>query len=91
MYTTQMEAARKGIVTEQMKAVADYEKLPVETVLGLLAKGQAVIPANKNHACLAPFGISKAFRTKINVNLGTSRDCLDMDIEMEKVMAARCV
>ncbi len=88
MYTTQMNAARQGIITEEMKAVAAQEKIDAEVLRGLVAKGQVVIPANKNHKCLKPHGIGKALKTKINVNLGTSKDCLDLDLEMSKVMEA---
>lgn len=88
MYTTQMDAARKGIVTEQMNAVAKYENMDVNVLCDLVSKGQVAIPANKNHKCLTPYGIGRELKTKINVNLGTSKDCLDMDIELEKVMAA---
>ena len=88
IYTTQMDAARKGIITEQMQAVADYENMQVKELVELVAKGQVVIPANKNHTCLTPYGIGSKLKTKINVNLGTSRDCMNMDVELEKVMAA---
>ena len=47
-----------------------------------------IIPANKNHQALSPNGIGSALKTKINVNLGTSRDCVDLDMEMEKVNEA---
>lgn len=87
-YTTQMDAARKGIITEAMKQVADYENMSAETIRDLVAKGQVAIPANKNHTCLKPYGIGAKLKTKINVNLGTSKDCLDMDVEMEKVQEA---
>lgn len=87
-YTTQMDAARRGILTEQLRAVAAEEKMEAERLRELVAKGQAVIPANKNHACLKPCGIGRALRTKINVNLGVSRDCLDLDEEFKKVEAA---
>lgn len=87
-YATQMDAARKGIITKQMQTVAEYEKIPAEQIRSLVAKGQVVIPANKNHTCLKPYGIGEKLKTKINVNLGTSKDCLDLDMEMEKVDAA---
>ena len=74
MYTTQMDAARQGIVTEEMKKVAAKENIAVEELVKLIAKGQVIIPANKNHKCLDPNGIGDRLRTKINVNLGTSRD-----------------
>ena len=88
MYTTQMDAAKQGIVTEEMKKVAAKENIAVEELVKLIAKGQVIIPANKNHKCLDPNGIGDRLRTKINVNLGTSRDCMDLDMEMEKVNAA---
>lgn len=84
-YTTQMDAARKGIVTKEMQAVAEYENIAAEEIRELVAKGQVAIPANKNHKCLKPYGIGTKLKTKINVNLGTSKDCLDLDVEMEKV------
>ncbi len=87
-YTTQMDAARKGIVTPQMEQVAKKEKRTEEDIRELVAGGQAVIPANRRHTCLEPEGIGSMLRTKINVNLGVSRDCKDYNIEMEKVMSA---
>lgn len=87
-YTTQMDAARKGIVTPQIERVAQKEQMPVEQLIKLVAEGKAAIPANKHHKCLEPEGIGSMLRTKINVNLGVSRDCKDYKIEMEKVMSA---
>ena len=79
-YTTQMDAARKGIFTEEMQRVCEYENIRKEELMDLVAKGQVAIPANKNHKCLKPFGIGSKLKTKINVNLGTSKDCLDLEI-----------
>ena len=87
-YTTQMDAARKGIVTPQMETVAAKEKMPVENLMKLVAEGKVAICANKKHTCLDPEGVGSMLRTKINVNLGVSRDCKDYDVEMEKVMSA---
>ena len=87
-YKTQMEAARKGIVTEELKKVAQKEHLRVEELMPLVAAGKVAICANKNHKCLDPQGVGSMLRTKINVNLGVSRDWIDYDIEMQKVMAA---
>ena len=81
-YTTQMNAARQKIVTKEMQAVAAWEGIGMDRLLKLVANGQAVIPANKNHKCLKPFGIGSALKTKINVNLGTSRDCMNMDLSL---------
>ena len=87
-YTTQMDAARKGIITPEMERVSAYENFDVEELRELVAKGQVAIPANKNHKCLKAYGIGSRLKTKINVNLGTSKDCLDLDVEMKKVQAA---
>ncbi|MDU2065983.1 MAG: phosphomethylpyrimidine synthase ThiC [Sporomusaceae bacterium] len=87
-YSTQMDAARQGIITEQMKVVAQKEGMDVEKLRGLIATGKVVIPANKNHKSLSPEGIGEGLRTKINVNLGVSKDCCDLDSEMEKVKKA---
>ena len=87
-YTTQMDAARKGIATPQMKAVAEKEHMPLEQLMELVEKGQVAICANKAHTCLDPQGVGSMLRTKINVNLGVSRDCKDYDIEMKKVQSA---
>ena len=87
-YTTQMDAARKGIVTPQMETVAKKEYRTVEEIRQLVAEGKVAIPANKHHECLNPEGIGSMLRTKINVNLGVSRDCKDYSIEMQKVMSA---
>ncbi|MCR4867951.1 MAG: phosphomethylpyrimidine synthase ThiC, partial [Lachnospiraceae bacterium] len=88
VYATQMDAARRGIITPQMEIVAKKENLPVEKIRALVAEGKVAIPANKLHKCLDPNGIGSALKTKINVNLGVSRDCKDYDIEMQKVMNA---
>ena len=87
-YATQMEAARKGIVTPELEAVAKKERMTIEELLPLVAAGKAVIPANRLHTCLDPQGVGSMLRTKINVNLGVSRDCKDYDVEMQKVMSA---
>lgn len=80
-----MEAARKNIVTKELEVVAKKENMTVEDLMPLVAAGKVVIPANKNHKCLDPEGIGSMLRTKINVNLGISKDVKDYDIEMEKV------
>lgn len=88
MYKTQMEAAKKGIITEQMKVVARKERMDVEKLKQLVACGQVVIPYNKLHQCLSPEGIGTGLRTKINVNLGVSGDCKDYEMELKKAQMA---
>jgi len=87
-YSTQMEAARKGIVTEEIKRVAKKEGMEVNKLMELVAQGRVAIPANKNHKSLDPEGVGEGLRTKINVNLGISRDCRDFEPEMEKARKA---
>ena len=87
-YFTQMEAARKGIVTEEMRRVAQKENRSMEELMPLMADGKMVIPANVNHKALDPNCVGSMLKTKINVNLGVSRDCKDYDLEMKKVMRA---
>lgn len=87
-YTTQMDAARKGIITKEMDTVARKENIDVDRLRELVAAGKVVIPANKNHTNLEPEGIGEGLRTKINVNLGISRDCCNIDLELEKAKKA---
>lgn len=88
IYATQMEAARKGIVTPELAKVAEKEHMTAEELLPLVASGKVAICANRNHKCIDPAGVGSMLRTKVNVNLGVSRDCKDYDVEMQKVMAA---
>lgn len=87
-YTTQMDAAKKRIITEAMKIVAIKEGKPVEEIRALVAEGKVAIPANKNHKSLSPEGVGQGLRTKINVNLGISKDCCDCEKELDKVRTA---
>lgn len=87
-YSTQIEAARMGIVTQELEIVAAKENRSVDELLPLLAEGKMVIPANIHHTSINPNGVGGMLRTKVNVNLGISRDCKDYNIEMKKVMRA---
>ncbi|MGI5880518.1 MAG: phosphomethylpyrimidine synthase ThiC [Syntrophomonadaceae bacterium] len=87
-YITQMEAARQNIVTEQINMVASKENMYVDKLMNLVAQGRVVIPFNKNHFRPEPEGIGEGLRTKINVNLGISRDSRDFGLELDKVTEA---
>ncbi len=87
-YSTQMDAAAKGLITDEMKTVAAKEGIGVELLRDRVAAGTIVIPANKKHLSLRPEGIGEGLKTKINVNLGVSGDCADYSMEMEKVKLA---
>ena len=87
-YTTQMDAAKKGILTKEMETVAKKENRTPEYIRDLLAQGKIVIPANKNHKSLSAEGVGEGLKTKINVNLGISKDCPECESELEKVRVA---
>ncbi len=70
--STQIAYARQGIITPQIKYVAEVEQQPVEFIAEMVAAGKIVIPANINHKNLTPCGIGRALKTKINANLGNS-------------------
>ncbi|MCD7742202.1 MAG: phosphomethylpyrimidine synthase ThiC [Ruminococcus sp.] len=84
-YKTQMEAAKKGIITPEMEIVAKKEYRTPDEIRQRVATGEVCIPANINHKSLSPEGIGSGLKTKINVNLGISGDAKDYDLEMKKV------
>jgi phosphomethylpyrimidine synthase len=86
---TQLLAARKGIITEQMAYVAEREGVEPELVRQGVAAGRIVIPANPHHRTLTRFtGIGEGLAVKVNANLGTSYDYVELEEELEKVRAA---
>jgi len=85
---TQVELARNGIVSPQVKRVAEKEGLQVDFILQGLIDGTIVIPANPNHKNLIPCGIGKGLSTKVNANIGTSSDLCDLDVELRKLQSA---
>ncbi len=82
---TQMAAARKGELTKAMKDVLATERISETDLLERVAKGTIVIPANHNHTSLIGGGVGAGLRTKINVNLGVSEDCCNVEAELNKV------
>ncbi len=85
---TQMQFARAGIPTPEMKRVAEREDLALETVMAEVARGRMVIPANINHHALDPMGIGIAAKCKINANLGNSAVTSEIEAEVAKVRLA---
>jgi len=84
---TQVEAAVKGIITEEMKSVARDEGLSPEYIMKKIAAGQVVIPNNINRKARL-VGIGMGLRTKVNASIGTSSDIVDCAEEMKKARAA---
>jgi phosphomethylpyrimidine synthase len=85
---TQLEEAQRGIVTEAMKRVAHKENIDPETLRTRVAEGTVVIPANIRHTHIDPIGVGRGLTIKVNANIGTSRDCADLDAEISKLSAA---
>ena len=85
---TQLELARKGIVSPQMKHVAEKEGVETDVIMQGVAEGEIIIPANVNHTNLIPCGIGKGLRTKVNANIGTSSDFCDLNTELRKLQTA---
>lgn len=86
---TQIECARKGIITEEMVACARAEGVDVEFIRQGVAKGKIVMIRNNRHGSVAPLAIGKGLRTKVNANIGTSQDRGDVASELKKL--AICV
>ena len=81
---TRMEMAKKGIITDEVRLVAAGEGITPEQLSEDMAAGVSVIPINNNHK-ITPIGIGRMMRTKINANIGTSKDKISVDSEMEKL------
>ncbi len=84
---TQIESAKKRIITGEMKEAAALEGVSAEYLMETIAEGKAVIPNNKNRKARL-VGIGKGLRTKVNASIGTSSDIIDVKAEVEKALAA---
>jgi phosphomethylpyrimidine synthase len=82
---TQYEAAKKRMITAEMKRVAKSEYLAPEFIRKEIARGRLIITANKNHRNLEPIGIGREVRCKINSNIGTSALSSSIKKEVEKL------
>jgi len=82
---TQLEAARQGMITEEMKLCAAKEKVSPAMIRNGVADGTIVVVRNNVHAGIEPMAVGKGLKTKINANVGTSKDRIDLALELEKV------
>ncbi len=82
---TQRIKAQKGIITKEMKRVAGEEGISPERLREKMASGRVVIPANRSHLGVRPVGIGEELRIKVNTNLGTSSDHVDLEEELKKL------
>jgi phosphomethylpyrimidine synthase len=85
---TQILEARKGNITPEMEAVARAEGATVDHIVDGVAKGTIVITRNIRHTSITPLGVGKGLRTKINANIGTSKDRMSIEGEIEKLKTA---
>lgn len=85
---TQMESARRGIVTEAMNAVAQKEKIDSNLLRNRIAQGSIAIPLNKRRQNAGPIGVGKGLSVKVNANIGTSGDETDVRLELDKLRVA---
>ncbi len=86
---TQLEFARQGTLTSQMKAVAAREGLNETFILNHVAAGEIVIPCNPVRKHQSVIGIGTGLRTKVNASIGTSSDICDISLEVQKAAAAQ--
>lgn len=82
---TQLKYARDGIVTKEIKHVAEQENVDADWLMGGISKGTIIIPANINHKKLHPIGIGKGLKTKINANIGASKIRAGISEELKKL------
>ena len=85
---TQVTHAKKGILTLEMKQVCQQERIPEQTLLENIAHGYVVIPKNGVRKDTLVRGIGKGLRTKVNTNIGTSPDYVDVEHELAKLSIA---
>jgi phosphomethylpyrimidine synthase len=81
---TRIELAKKGTVTDEVRAVAGAEGVSPEGLSSDIAGGLAVIPVSARRKC-RPVGIGRGLKTKVNANIGTSRDMVSIEGEKEKL------
>ena len=84
----QIEQAQKNIITPEMEQVAAVEGVSAEYIRQAVAAGHVIIPLNRNHRSIKPMGIGRGLKTKINANIGTSKDCMDVEEELKKLAVA---
>ena len=85
---TQLESARKGRITPEIEAVARDERQDADVILRRVAEGTVVIPRNVNRSAMSVRGIGLGLRTKVNANIGTSKDYPHAQEEIAKLQAA---
>jgi phosphomethylpyrimidine synthase len=85
---TQLQQARKNIITQEMKQVAKDEDVDPEYIREKISEGKIIIPVNRKRKATKFCGIGAGLKTKVNANIGTSPDYVNVEIELEKLKAS---
>ncbi len=85
---TLIERIRKGEIPDEVRKVASAEGLEIKDLAERIRAGRAVIPRNRRHTSIEPLGIGEGLRTKINANIGSSEDRVDVGEELKKLSVA---
>lgn len=85
---TQLEYAKKNIITPLMRKIAKEEGVKPELLLNRIKNGSVVIPLNNKKDIKKPCAIGYGLKTKINANIGTSTDKSQLRDELEKLAVA---
>lgn len=84
-----MEMAKAGKYPDWLKEVAKFEGIEIDKLVRLIAKGEVVVPKNVNRDLRYPKAIGRFVSTKINANVGTSIDYVNVEEEVEKAVVAQ--
>ena len=85
---TQLQQARKNIITQEMKQVAKDEDVDPEYIREKISEGKVIIPVNRKRKATRFCGIGAGLKTKVNANIGTSPDYVNVEVELEKLKAS---
>jgi phosphomethylpyrimidine synthase len=84
----QLTAAREGKTTQEMKRIAKDESVDVNALRENVAAGKTAILANNRHKNFTPKGVGKGLSVKVNANIGTSPERVDIKEELKKLKMA---
>ena len=82
---TQLETARENKISEEMEICAGQEGVDPEFIRKGVEDGNIVVVRNRKHTSILPLAIGRGLKTKVNANIGTSKDRSDLDVELKKV------
>ncbi len=85
---TQLDFARKGEITEEMRTAAAFEGVEPEFIRASIEAGTVVVIRNKLHRSIKALAVGTGLKTKVNANIGSSQDHISPEEELEKLRAA---